>query len=645
MEGFLKNSFKFFLILFVITFLGILSHKFADQVNAGACCQPGISQCGTGATCSASGAWAANCDKMTNGEYPGYCYADLYTSDCPPECRKGTSCGSGFIGASGCSGSGPNFGCSSIQACCKAKTCDNGPPAATACGNGQSLYSYNPPDYYCANHCDPIFPNVCHGIDTFWNCNPDTKPYLLEHKYCGPCNTGAPTGLTVTSTSLQSATANWVRGANGNKQAIYIGSDKSKVSSLCPLGAGPGTGCLVKNENLPSATQSYATGNILAAGTVYYYRVLNIQDDACGASSTVVSKVTSCMLSPTSLTINVGQISSLTTVVNASADITQVTYSASPTGIATVTSPDTTYPYSTTVTGVAGGTTTITNTVYVAGVPACSATSSVSVNNPDPWWQVKDSDVSTNSSLSSDIPGTNYFNLPGTGTFPGVTAYGTTTNLTLANIAAAPSNWLVQTTSSNPKVYDYQFFANQIPADTSIYTLPSNNLDQAAILANNTPSYGYYWYKFNGVGNGLDLNISSAITLGTRRVILLVDSADLNINSTVNLTDGQGSLLVIVGKGSDGTEGDIFVNPSVGNTAYDMEGLYLADSNFLTGSSALSLKVRGSIVAYDGISLQRNLGAAGNNNPSELFEYAPDQILLFPSKLGTRKINWKEVAP
>lgn len=31
--------------------------------------------------------------------------------------------------------------------------------------------------------------------------------------------------------------------------------------------------------------------------------------------------------------------------------------------------------------------------------------------------------------------------------------------------------------------------------------------------------------------------------------------------------------------------------------------------------------------------------------PAELFEFAPDQILLYPDKLGFRRTRWSEVAP
>jgi hypothetical protein len=281
----------------------------------------------------------------------------------------------------------------------------------------------------------------------------------------------------------------------------------------------------------------------------------------------------------------------------------------------------------------------------IAGVTAPSSTprNFWVTNNFDPWWKVVDSDVSTNGSLDSKVPGGKTFGDAGPGGYPGVPAYATTTNI--SGTLASPTRWISQSTMSNPRVFDYEFFENQIPSDTLFHELPSNNFDQATLDANTTPSYGYYWYKFNGGGNALDVNINSAINVGSKKAILLLDSADLNINAPVSLTDGQGFFLVIVGKNSDGGEGDIAVSPSVGNTPYDLEGLYLAESEFSTGVAAIPLTVRGSVIAYDGVNLDRDLGPLPNYNAAEIFVFAPDQILLFPTKLGHRKLNWKEVAP
>jgi hypothetical protein len=128
------------------------------------------------------------------------------------------------------------------------------------------------------------------------------------------------------------------------------------------------------------------------------------------------------------------------------------------------------------------------------------------------------------------------------------------------------------------------------------------------------------------------------VNIGTRKVILLVDNADVNITGNINLTDGQGFFMLIV-------KGNVNIDPAVGGGgSANLEGLYFADGTLTDGSGNTQFHTRGSIVANGGISMQRDL-VANNMSPAELFEFAPDQIMLFPKVLGTRKMSWKEVAP
>lgn len=264
-------------------------------------------------------------------------------------------------------------------------------------------------------------------------------------------------------------------------------------------------------------------------------------------------------------------------------------------------------------------------------------TKSCNIQACPPWWQVKDSDVSSRRDLTSIVPTGKFFGLPGPGGYPGAAAYSGTTNLTSAKVSQ--TGWIANSAVGSPKVYDYRYFANLLPADTVISTLSSNVLDQTAIDANTTPSYGYYWYRYDGSVSGLDLKVDSTLTIGSKKVVVMVNSSDFAVNARVNLTDGVGFFLVVV-------NGNITVDPSVSGGTPDLEGLYVADGTFSSGLSSLPLNVRGSVVAYGGLSLQRDLGSANNSSsPSEFFEYAPDQIMLFPRVLGSRKMNWKEVAP
>lgn len=313
--------------------------------------------------------------------------------------------------------------------------------------------------------------------------------------------------------------------------------------------------------------------------------------------------------------------------------------------------PDSTLPYETFVTGVAATNpvTTLLAQIYgktgATSRPAlggfCSASLSVANVQADAWWQVKDSDVQSNGDITSKVPDGKFFGLAGPGGNPGVPAYGGSTNLT--NASVSQTGWLANSPWSNPKQFDFAYFSNQIPSDVTFKTITSIN--DTSIAVNDPTQHGYAWYKYDGAANGgLPLIVDSATHISNKRVIILVDNADLNINNPIYLADGQGFFMAIV-------KGNIKVDPSVGSSAIpSIEGIYVADGNFSDGTLSPSadseLWVRGSVAAYGGVYLQRDLGGTANAaNPAEFFEYAPDQILLFPSVLGFRKINWKEVAP
>ena len=70
--------------------------------------------------------------------------------------------------------------------------------------------------------------------------------------------------------------------------------------------------------------------------------------------------------------------------------------------------------------------------------------------------------------------------------------------------------------------------------------------------------------------------------------------------------------------------------------------MYLTDGTFNT-SGTIAFNGRGSFVAYSGFNINRDL--VNDINPSEIFEFAPDQILLFPPNLMFKRTKWTEVAP
>ncbi len=253
------------------------------------------------------------------------------------------------------------------------------------------------------------------------------------------------------------------------------------------------------------------------------------------------------------------------------------------------------------------------------------------------WWQVIGGDAVTNGVLQSNIPATcvlpgcnPYFILDGTaGGIPGNAIFGGTTNLMTLNVSS--KGWLGNTLYMG-RTYDSTYFTNLIPTSVSFNTVGPNAAQ--ADFDGGVASNGYYWYKSNG-----NLTLTGNVTItGNRKVILFVDGGDFNINGKINIqTKGSGFFMAIV-------SGNINVGNSVTGVP-SIEGLFVSDGTFSTGTGNLPLTVRGTVVGWGGVNLQRDLGVGNNTAPAETFEYAPDFIVLYPRDLVQDRINWQEVIP
>ena len=283
------------------------------------------------------------------------------------------------------------------------------------------------------------------------------------------------------------------------------------------------------------------------------------------------------------------------------------------------------------------------------GLKSTTTTSATYTIFAPAWWQVKDSDISTNGDLRSSVPSGKYFDLAGNGGYPGVPAYGGGTNLSTTNVST--QGWMAASGYLLTQKYDSSFFLNTIPSDAAVSAVTSSNWNGGSILTSGgTLSYGYYWYEYDASQNGnLDLSITNPVSLGTRKVVFIVKGANINVGSNITLTDGSGFLLMVAGKDSLGNKGNITVSTSLGggtSTSPNLQGIFVADNKFDTGPGSTNLYVKGSIIAYGGVTLQRSLGSATNGStPAEVFEYSPALELLFPKVLSRYPMTWKEVAP
>ncbi len=179
---------------------------------------------------------------------------------------------------------------------------------------------------------------------------------------------------------------------------------------------------------------------------------------------TVSAPTCTITLSPatTNLTLS-GIDGTITATPVCTAPVDNVSFSTSNAGVVSIVSvsPDTTSPYTVTVHGVATGGVIITGTVNIGGVAIQSGTAVVNAAPLNAWFQVKDGDVYSGNDLTTNVTLPQVFELPGTGTFPGIPSYQVTTDLNNAKTSAL--GWLANNTATNQKVLDYQALANQTP--------------------------------------------------------------------------------------------------------------------------------------------------------------------------------------
>ena len=262
---------------------------------------------------------------------------------------------------------------------------------------------------------------------------------------------------------------------------------------------------------------------------------------------------------------------------------------------------DSSAPYSSILSAVNEGSYSVTANVVMAGATRCSDTSDFTITPPGPWWQVGDGDISTNGNITSIIPSSALnpmFILNGPGGFPGIPTFLETLNVgPFASISS--TSWSAQTATNLRRAYSYSWFSRQIPSSTEITDISSSSVEGSFFESGGTLSNGAYWYKFDGE-SGLDLTVSSDSNLGSRKVILLVKNGDLYLNGKINLTDGEGFFMAIVGENTEGAKGNIYFDAEVGGSAdgiAEIEGLFVADNTIYTGEGTSQLHIRGSLAS------------------------------------------------
>jgi hypothetical protein len=495
---------------------------------------------------------------------------------------------------------------------------------------------------YCNwTRCEYSYPGYCYV---------NNKYYQWGYRYIGPGCSGSSQCLTASGGTVLCGSCGSGYGDIGEEFDQYIRIDRCIAS----CSGGSGCSCYGWHDYGCGGTEA---GFTCPADQRLYHRACMPNkcrtenrceyDPACAPPlSCTVS------LDPANTNVPVGSgISYTATVTIGYGVVEQVNFSSDNTSVATVDpASDANTPYQTTGNGVDVGSVTITADVIMSGASTCTDTANLNVISPEPWWQVIDADIVADGDIISSIPlscalpGCNpLLGLEGLGGFPGVPIYGGSADF--GDGDASSTNWEANSETLFSKIYDYSFFSKLVKTDVSVTEIDSPSVNGGYFTSGGTASRGYVWYHFDGNTYG-DLTINSSINMpGDRKVVLLVDGADLYINDRINVTDGEGFFMAIVGKNDGGNKGNIYIDPSVSHpTEVEIEGVFLAEGEFRTGAGTDQLHVRGMVGAYDGVVLERDL-ADDSDEPAEVFEYAPDFVLTFPRDLTFRRLRWKEVAP
>jgi hypothetical protein len=301
------------------------------------------------------------------------------------------------------------------------------------------------------------------------------------------------------------------------------------------------------------------------------------------------------------------------------------------------------------IAGFTPGTATLTVTCTILGGGTCTGDSiTVSVDNITAWWQTRGGDIITTGSILSTIPTscvspgcTNSLIIYPPGRTPGIAVVGASGTIdTSPGTISNPNAWNATSTYTGNS-YSYDYFDNKAKCGTLLNLTSSSINSMSDITSLGAASLGgYYWVRYSGA---TPLVIHD-LPLGNQKVVLFVKNQNLQIDGNITVTPGTGFFMTVVGSSPSGSPRNIIVNPAVS----ELNGLYFVDGKFITETGGTStdaqLLVRGSVVAMSEIELKRSL-SNNSNSPAELFEYAPDQLLLFPSCLGETNVQWKELAP
>lgn len=527
-------------------------------------------------------------------------------------------------------------GCGTPEDCCQSNAdCPSGPSGNYCCGNNVCNDDYDGKcrgfpcgcSYYVVSHGQTPCPCGCSNGSCISQC---------PGGGCPPCAPATPTPTLPPGSHCSGWCTNQGDTCSNHSCTVISGGSCSQGGECCDCS---------ENPPPPPPPPPSCTINLLDSYDVYL-----------GVSTSV---------EPTYNDSNVTSQNGAGFEVTQSQNILNVCAVDAPAdcGLDSYTDPNT--PYRASLWGERVGNTTIRVTASVSGPGGnadCSDTAEVNVINPNPWFQVIGGDaVAAVSGISSQIPSwctlnpgcRPYFIRDNPSGHPGVPSAGGQTDFGSGN--SSSRLWDAEDSSYSGENIDYDFFERKIPKEVlnspnfnfSVPRISGGDLEREGVEY--PQGSGYYWLRYTTeFGFSRDLTIQGPeANLNNRRVILFVaDENNLNIDTNINLTTpGTSGFYVIA-------SGDVNIGPDVGDAPssspdIDIQGVFYVDKTFSTGTRGNDqddqLYIRGSVSASN-FSLQRDL-PINTLYPAEIFEFAPDLVLGWPSFLSGKNIVWKEVAP
>lgn len=640
----------------------------------GGVCGPGLGTCpGTEVCVYQSAIGKYGCTPGSGGGGGG-------GSSCPAECRQGSACGTGYSSATGCSGAGPGGGCKTNQVCCSANSCGGG-------GGGGTVQCVQPQDCppgtvksatVTSSACDPVCGNNAWGTggspgtaqsytgccqwettgggNCVWEPCPTKNNPGKVCKVCDPEETWCKRETVTTYECIPSCTTQnpsavtLVSPANGsNVGGTGVTLDWTGVSSW-------GVACdtarqyevFVDTVPTPTTiygvvgegvTSDYFMGSI---GQTYYWKIRAhngsvYTDSAIRSFTLVANQITGTVYVNNDASCGQGTPGNLGGALHLTWEDDDVQVNSNGT-----------YTLSTTV----GGSGTLTLTGIPAGYicsPTCGS-GSCSITGVDPavngggnnfyvtpsrgaWFQLEGAGAYAGSTgggvtIRSLVPTSQDFILPGAlGSIGALMRASGSYDVESAGGELSTTGWNAVTRYKG-KTLNYSYFAAREGV-----TLSQTNDWASDTIDEKVDDGRDFWY----IKPATQAVVASPWTItGGDSLVVFVDG-DLRIAS--NITVSSGSFLAFI------VRGDITIDKSV--TA--VQGLYVADGVLTTESAEptddVQLNVQGSMVAWGGVSLSRDLGSANINTPAEKFGYRPDLIVNMPTKMKTYALEWSEVVP